>query len=321
MTKVGLVCTGSPCRSEQELSAAIVCAKQQFSFEPVVADGCLTLLPAGQRAQALLAMLTDPSIDFIWSLRGGEGSADLLPYLHQHHKTLANIKEKPIISYSDGTAMLLYFAQQFGWHTIHGPAMLQFSNDVITAPACSDFKKYMTTLYNKDNDFCFPAMPLKPLNLAAQQTMTLTAELTGGNLSLVAISIKDLWEIDTKNKIIMLEDVGEPGYKVGRALKYLQRINKFSDASALIFGDFGGRSLSANKEDELAAQQQLQRTLNWFAGQCDIPVLQTNAFGHAAHNFPFIFNALATLTLGATPSLRQIASGYFHASLKTREKT
>lgn len=43
-------------------------------------------------------------------------------------------------------------------------------------------------------------------------------ELIGGNLSLIASTIGTQWEIDTKGKVLFIEEVGEKPYRIDRML-------------------------------------------------------------------------------------------------------
>ena len=60
--------------------------------------------------------------------------------------------------------------------------------------------------------------------------------LCGGNLSLLAASLGTPWEIDTKDKILFLEDIGEKTYRVDSMLTQLRNAGKFRDCSGIILG-------------------------------------------------------------------------------------
>jgi len=60
--------------------------------------------------------------------------------------------------------------------------------------------------------------------------------LCGGNLSLVAASLGTPWEIDTKGKILFLEDIGEKTYRVDSMLTQLRNAGKFRDCAGIILG-------------------------------------------------------------------------------------
>ena len=63
-----------------------------------------------------------------------------------------------------------------------------------------------------------------------------TAPLCGGNLSLLAASLGTPWEIDTKGKILFLEDIGEKTYRIDSMLTQLRNAGKFRDCAGIILG-------------------------------------------------------------------------------------
>ena len=62
--------------------------------------------------------------------------------------------------------------------------------------------------------------------------------LCGGNLSLLAASLGTPYEIDTKGKILFIEEIGERPYKVDGMLTHLRNAGKFDDAAGIILGGF-----------------------------------------------------------------------------------
>jgi muramoyltetrapeptide carboxypeptidase len=60
--------------------------------------------------------------------------------------------------------------------------------------------------------------------------------LCGGNLSLVAASLGTPWEIDTRGKILFLEDIHEKTYRVDSMLTQLRNAGKFRDCACIILG-------------------------------------------------------------------------------------
>ena len=60
--------------------------------------------------------------------------------------------------------------------------------------------------------------------------------LCGGNLSLLAASLGTPWEVDTKGKILFLEDIGEKTYRLDSMLTQLRNAGKFRDCAGIILG-------------------------------------------------------------------------------------
>ena len=60
--------------------------------------------------------------------------------------------------------------------------------------------------------------------------------LCGGNLSLVRDSLGTPWEIDTRGKILFLEDIGEKTYRIDGMLTQLRNAGKFANCAGVLFG-------------------------------------------------------------------------------------
>jgi muramoyltetrapeptide carboxypeptidase len=65
-----------------------------------------------------------------------------------------------------------------------------------------------------------------------------TAELVGGNLTLLAHLTGTKSDINTKDKILFIEDIGEYIYNIDRMLLQLKRSGKLSGLSGLVIGGF-----------------------------------------------------------------------------------
>jgi muramoyltetrapeptide carboxypeptidase len=70
------------------------------------------------RAADLNAMFADDGIDAIWCVRGGYGASRILPALDY---ALMRQKPKPLIGYSDITALHMAIHRHAGLVTFHGP--------------------------------------------------------------------------------------------------------------------------------------------------------------------------------------------------------
>lgn len=98
------------------------------------------------------------------------------------------------------------------------------------------FNYYNKFLFSNDNmiELCNPIEnPIKTINPGIAE-----GKLIGGNLSLICSSLGTKYEINTKNKILFLEEVGEVPYKVDRMLTHLKQSGKLKDANGIILGDF-----------------------------------------------------------------------------------
>lgn len=265
---------------------------QKFGFSVEFDAGMPRRVTVQEKAQRILATCLRDDVDVLWAVRGGEGTADILPLLVEHKLALQQAKPKLIIGFSDITPFLIFFANHFAWPAVHGPGCLQLQNARIDQASMAAISGLLL-------EQRFVGLPqLLPLNSAAEVERSVTAQLIGGNLSLLAISIKDCWEFDPAGKIIFIEDVNEKPHVIARSLKYLARIGKFDQVAAIILGDFMGLN-----EDKSTAEA-IERVLKRFAASCNAPVFKTHLFGHGHSNFPLPLNQAVSLQLGPKACLQ-----------------
>ena len=125
-------------------------------------------------------------------------------------------------------------------------------------------------------------------------------------MSLIDISIKDIWEIETADKILFFEDVGEKAHKIIRSLKYFSRIGLFQSVKAIIFGDFNSEPIGCDRSQQEHNRDNIMKILQSFAAHQNFPVLQTNHFGHGKINWPFVYSHPYQLQLGSQPTLSKV---------------
>jgi muramoyltetrapeptide carboxypeptidase len=221
----------------------------------------------------------------IWCLRGGYGSMRLIPHLE---KMRPPKKPKLFIGFSDITALHLFFNQRWNWPTIHGRTISQLSLSESKTPDREEMKKL---IFGELPEKTF--RKLRPLNLAAQKEKIIEGKIVGGNLRIIQTSLGTTWEIDTKNKILFIEDIGERGYSVDRMLEQLHQAKLIDKKlKALVIGDFTGG-------DEADGSNLIQEALERFASRVPYPVIQGLPVGHDPHlNFPLPFNTRCQIELG-----------------------
>jgi len=182
-----------------------------------------------QRAADINAAFADDSIDGIVTIRGGYGMHRILPLLdfkaiRSHPKFFAG--------YSDVTAMHTALNQLCGFCTYHMQMVGAWVGGM------DDYTKgfvramlFEGRAENYDD----------PKDAPARRTLVpgcAEGVLCGGNLSLLAASMGTPWEIDTRGKLLFLEDVGEAPYRIDGMLTQLRNGGKFADAAGIILGDW-----------------------------------------------------------------------------------
>jgi muramoyltetrapeptide carboxypeptidase len=285
--QIALVCTGTVCDNQTEVIASADYLKKHYGFQVQFAKNTYLHLPAENRAEIFFNYLIDDAISAIWSLRGGEGSADIIPFLSDRSHLIRKSKPKLLIGFSDFTPILVYFQQEFNWPCVHGVGARQLFKRLVRIDT---EHTTLNWLMNKSAQISLD--DLKPLNTAALHQGKIKAPVIGGNLSLLHISLQDCWEVKPAGKILLIEEVNEPPYKVARTLKYLHRIGFFANTKAIIFGGFN-----------FSNQSLMHETLYGFAKQCHFPVLYTNLVSHDDNNYPIPFYVSACLKLGVKPEL------------------
>lgn len=185
------------------------------------------------RAEDLNSMFADKDIRGIFIIRGGYGCSRILNLIDYD-----NIRRNPKIlaGYSDVTALHIAINQRCNMTTFHTPMV------------CTEFYKevdYYTLESFKKNIFkeSFSEKIENPEGYGEFKSLVdgkACGEIIGGNLSIVASLIGTPYEIDTKDKILFLEDIDEPPYKIDRMLMQLKLANKFKDACGVILGSWSG---------------------------------------------------------------------------------
>ncbi|MEK4494442.1 S66 peptidase family protein [Ureibacillus sp. FSL W8-0352] len=230
---IGLVSASSPTPSEV-LPRAIK-AIEDLGFNVVVGETCKERhgYLAGKddlRAQEINEMFRNPEIDGIFCIRGGYGAQRILPLLD-----LEMIKENPKVfaGYSDVTALHIVFNQLCQFVTFHSPMpSTEFIKEEMDDYTWNSF---LTSVMDTERtDYFLENAPGNPVKVLVPGEAT--GELVGGNLTLVASSLGTPYEIDTKGKILFLEDIDEYERSVDRMLTQLKLAGKLDDAAGILLG-------------------------------------------------------------------------------------
>ena len=179
-----------------------------------------------ERALDLKMLFAEDSIGAILNMRGGYGSNRLLPYIQDFNFAKY---PKPFIGYSDITYMHIYLNQKYSLITYHGPMI----RDLLKAEKLTTDGFVKTALDGKP-------LTLKGVNFIGKETGTATGITIGGNLTIVCSTLGTTNEMDTKGKILFLEEVGEEPYALDRMLMQLVYAGKIHDCMGIILGNFTG---------------------------------------------------------------------------------
>jgi len=257
--RVALIAPSSPV-TEDKLQQALdsLCF---FGLTPVQYPSC-TLKEGylsgtdAERARDVNDSFSDPSIKGIFCIRGGYGATRILPRLNYD---MIRRNPKVFVGYSDITALHIAFNQLCGFVTVHGPMPSRGYNVM----------DYFSLTSLSDAIFCEEAPGYVP-NPPGERIETIypgTAEglIVGGNLSVMTAALGSPYEVDTKGKILFIEDVDERPYKIDRNLTALSLAGKFSDCAGIILGTFAdSEETEFSPEDTLSLHEIFEQVIKPF---------------------------------------------------------
>ncbi len=215
------------------------------------------------RAADLLELVRDPDVGAIMLARGGYGLPRLLDGLDPRPFRRAR---KPIVGYSDATALLLWLRRRAGLGALHGP-MLERADVTATARA------RLLALLRGD---AAGQAPLEGSTLARGRA---TGPLVGGNLKTLITSLGTPWEVDTRGAILFFEEVNEQPYAIDRMLVQLRSAGKLADAAGVAVGALV--CCESERYPEVGACDVLRELL---PASVNGPVVIGLPFGHVADN-------------------------------------
>ncbi len=237
-----------------------------------------------ERLRDLEAAFRDPRVKAVICARGGYGVSRVL---EGFDPDLARRHPKALVGFSDITVLHLAL-QKAGVVSFWGPMPCTGLWSAFSA------RGLCRTLMSGDPLDRLPGSPrTRP---AALRPGVVEGPLTGGTLSLVAASLGTAYEVETRGRIVFVEDVGEEPYRVDRLLVQLIAAGKLADAAGVALGAFtdakvrnspGRRSLTLR---EVFADHLLPLR---------IPVMSGLAVGHVSNQVTLPYGVGARLDAGA----------------------
>lgn len=228
--KVALVAPASAV-PEESLQKALGFVSS-LGLEPVVYPSCHFSERDGyfaaadaRRAEDILNAFADQDIRGIWCIRGGYGSHRILPLLDE---ALIRRNPKWFGGYSDVTALHLFLNQVCDLVSYH--CIMPSTEPDADAFTLDWLKKAMF------GNLSGPVSLPEGTGIHTVVGGKARGRLCGGNLSLVAASLGTPWEIDTKGKILFLEDINEKTYRIDAMLTQLRNAGKFRDCAGILLG-------------------------------------------------------------------------------------
>ncbi|MSP33497.1 MAG: LD-carboxypeptidase [Rickettsiales bacterium] len=245
---------------------------------------------AEKRFEQLQFALENKESKAVWCTRGGYGSVDLIPLLQASKKIAQN---KIFIGFSDITSLGIFLQQSWNWEIIYGPMLNQLAQNKVSP---SSKKMILDLLFGKKTALKYK---LEAKNSYAKSSKTISAEVVGGCLSVLATHFSTLNQIDFNDKILLLEDIDESGEKLDRYFSQLVQImlaNK-SYPSAILLGNYylDVTSLIKKKNITFAIGKFVA---NLLQNKINIPIFEekTKCLGHSKNIMPITIGKIAKIS-------------------------
>lgn len=278
--KVGLIAPGSAVNSPDDIQYSIEAVKY-FGLEPIIAKNLkkgsgYKTRTISERVDDIHDMFLDDKIKAIFAIRGGYGCSQLLDKLDYD---LIKSNPKVFAGYSDITALHLAINKFSGLVTFHSPVMMSKFTD-FTAENFKSIVLNGETSILRNPDSLSGIRKEYPYRTIIEGSAE--GSITGGNLSLISSLMGTKYEIETKGKILLIEDVGEAPYRIDRMLTQLKLSGKLDEAAGIAFGlceDCTGGSGTWDLS--------LGEVLDNILGDLNIPVFYGLLIGHTSNQLSF----------------------------------
>ena len=176
-----------------------------------------------QRAGVLHDLFENSDISAIICARGGYGSLRLLPLLDDN---LIRQNPKPVIGFSDITALLVHLLARCSNPVIHGPVVTSLAN--ADAASISALNILLSG---------------KPISVAADSAEVMVpgvaeGPILGGNLTTINHLLGTGFMPDLSGCILLLEDINEAPYRLDRMLCQMRIAGCFDTIAGVALGSF-----------------------------------------------------------------------------------
>ena len=232
------------------------------------------------RAEDFYRGFCERDSQLVWGLRGGYGSLRILSDLSKRPRPRQN---KIFWGLSDLSLLLNFIGQQWQQPCVHGPVLCRLAAD----EAGKKERKSIEQLLFTSGAQKFSG--LRQINSVVVRK-SISSEVVGGNLASLVSALGTPFQLSCAGKIVLLEDVGERGYKLDRMLHSLLLATDLRKAKAIVLGDFSGG-------EEPDGRRLVNYALQEFARSLSIPVLRGLSTGHGPVQYPVLLYSPAKLQI------------------------
>ena len=229
-----------------------------------------------QRKEDLQNMIEDQTIKVILCARGGYGTVQIID---QIDFTPLIKNPKWIIGYSDVTVLHSHL-NKLGLASIHATMPINFNNNTKES-----LESLRGVLFNSENKILTKSHVLNKYG-------SVEAEVVGGNLSILYSLIGSTSQINTKNKILFIEDLDEYIYHIDRMIISLKRSGLLINLKGMIIGSFIGIL-----DNEIPFGKNIKNIILEHTKEYDYPICFDFPCGHIDNNMSIIFGVNSVLDI------------------------
>ncbi|OEK09881.1 LD-carboxypeptidase [Flavivirga aquatica] len=224
-----------------------------------------------ERCEDFQKALDDPKISAIWCARGGYGAVRILDKLDY-----SKFKQNPkwLIGYSDITALHNQVHNQ-GVESLHAIMCVSIPKNLSEIEA--SISTFKTAVFGKPLSYKLKASSYNKKGTASGQ-------LVGGNLTMLHTMLGSKTSINTSEKILFIEEIGEYKYHIDRMLQSLKRAGYFNNCKGVIIGD-----MTKLKKNTTLWGTSIEQLILDALSDYDFPIAFNMPAGHEKNNQALIF--------------------------------
>ena len=237
-----------------------------------------------ERLEDFQGMLDDKNIKAVIFGKGGYGTLRIIDKIDW-----SNFKQQPkwLVGYSDLTVVHLHVHNNLNMSTLHADMSSGFSNN----PSDISVASIKDALFGS-------IMKYAVKSHAMNRPGNTTGRLVGGNLTMLNACAASKSDVNTKGKILFIEDVSEFKYNIDRMMMTLKRAGKLDQLAGLIVGEF--TAIRSNEEDSF--NMCVEEIIGDKVKEYDYPVCFHFPAGHIAGNRALKMGVTYELSVGIETS-------------------
>ena len=218
-----------------------------------------------ERIEDFQTMLDDPEVKAIICARGGYGTTRIIDHVN-FEGLISN--PKWIAGFSDVTAILCHL-NNMGIETIHSIMPILFDEENVESSILS----LKDALFGDNISIQCES---HELNIEGE----VSGVVVGGNLTIITHLIGTRSGLNTKGKILFIEDIDEYLYHIDRMMVQLHRTGMLRNLSGLIVGQ-----MTAMNDNEIPFGKNSYEIIHTHVKDLGIPVCYQFPVGHEVGNF------------------------------------